>query len=137
MVLIECLLYVVHLVSPPLQVPVLVIRVVLGRGRLVMLLLLLFLFRLKVRLPVCPLSVIGLEVQPGVVPGGGVAVEIVLGETVLLGEPLLVSRRLDLGDGDVLLPMVGPIKLSLYTYNHRYCREYQMRNNETFITCAG
>ena len=85
--------------------------------------------RLEVGLPVSALTVVGLQVQPWVVSAGGVAeiisvvpaaaavldaVVVVLWEAVLV-LPALGAAGLDLGDGDVLLPVVGPIKFSLKT----------------------
>lgn len=70
-----------------------------------------FLLGLKVSLTIGPLAVVRLEVQTRVVPGRGVT-EIIFRETILLLKLLLVPR-LDLRDGDVLLPMMSPIELTL------------------------
>ena len=58
-------------------------------------------------------GVLGLEVEPRVVPGGGGVGVLVLGEAVLLRPPLRLAARLDLGDRDVLLPVVSPVQLAL------------------------
>ena len=69
---------------------------------------------LEVRLPVGPLAVVRLEVEPRVVPGGrvGQVHGVVLGEAILLLPPLLVPAA-NLRDGDVLLPVMSPVQLAL------------------------
>ena len=65
----------------------------------------------QVVLPVRPLSVVRLEVEAGVVPTAGVA-HVVLGEPVLVLPPLGGLLRAQLRDGEVLLPVMGPVQLS-------------------------
>ena len=71
---------------------------------------------LNVPLPVGPLPVVGVEVEPGVVPGRGVAD--VIREPILLPvAPVLLGSAprlgLDFGNGDILLPMGRPEQLRL------------------------
>ena len=65
----------------------------------------------EVVLSVRPLSVVALQVEPGIVPAGGVA-HVVLGEPVLVLPPLGGLLRAQLRDGEVLLPVMGPVQLS-------------------------
>ena len=71
---------------------------------------------LNVPLPIGPLPVVGVEVEPGVVSGRGVTD--ILGKPVLLPvTPVLLGSPsrlgLDFGNGDVLLPVVRPEQLRL------------------------
>ena len=65
----------------------------------------------QVVLPVRPLTVVTLQVKPGVVPTGGVA-HVVLREPVLVLPPLGGLLGAQLRDGEVLLPVMGPVQLS-------------------------
>ena len=65
----------------------------------------------QVVLSVRPLAVVTLQVEARVVPAGGVA-HVVLGEPVLVLPPLHRLLGAQLGDGEVLLPVVSPVQLS-------------------------
>ena len=65
----------------------------------------------EVVLSVRPLAVVALQVEPGIVPAGGVA-HVVLGEPVLILPPLHRLLGAELGDGEVLLPVVSPVQLT-------------------------
>ena len=64
----------------------------------------------QVVLPVRPLAVVRLEVEAGIVPAAGVA-HVVLGEPVLVLPPLSCLLGAQLWDGEVLLPVMGPVEL--------------------------
>ena len=66
---------------------------------------------IKIILPVSSLAIVRLQVEPGIVPAGGVA-DVVLGEPVLVLPPLRGLLGAELWDGKVLLPVVGPVQLS-------------------------
>ena len=68
--------------------------------------------RFKIRLPVGPLAVIRLQIQSGIISGRGVT-EIVFREAILLFPALFVTPGFQFRDRDVLLPMVGPVQLTL------------------------
>ena len=65
----------------------------------------------QVVLSVRPLAIVALQVEPGVVPAGGVA-DVILREPVLVLPPLSRLLGAQLGDGEVFLPVVGPVQLA-------------------------
>ena len=67
--------------------------------------------RIKVILSVCSLTIVRLQVKPGIVSTWGVA-HIVFWESILVFPSFCSLLRAQLRDGEILLPVVGPVKFS-------------------------
>ena len=65
----------------------------------------------KIILPVSSLTVVRLQIQSRIVSAGGVA-DVVFRESVLVLPPLHRLLAAHLRDGEVLLPVVGPVQLA-------------------------
>ena len=66
---------------------------------------------IKIILPVSPLAIVRLQIQSRIVSAGGVA-DVVLREPVLVLPPLHRLLAAHLRDGEVLLPVVGPVQFT-------------------------